>query len=156
LGDAAVSTIMSQLDTVVILSRTIASKGYYPAIDPILSSSSAVNRRMLGNEHYETVTKAIEFLHEHERLERIVAIVGETELSPDDQIIYQRAKKIINYVTQPFYTTSSQTGKKGASVPKNKTVHDMRLIVAGEVDHIEADKFMYIGSIDDAGILDQS
>lgn len=150
LSDVGVSSIIGHLDSVVILSRAIASRGYYPPVDPLLSSASSLSRKILGDDHYDTVTKALEILNNHQRLSRIVAIVGEAELSPYDQTLYQRAKKLINYMTQPFFTTQSQTGKKGAVVALNTTVKDVKTILSGEYDSVPAEKLMYVGSLQDA------
>jgi F-type H+/Na+-transporting ATPase subunit beta len=152
LSDVAVSAIISHLDAVVILSRPIASRGLYPPVDALLSSAGTLNKNVVGNEHYETATKALEMLNNHKRLSRIVAIVGETELSPFDQLIFSRAKKLINYFTQPFFTTEVQTGKKGAVVPRETTVKDVSLIMSGDLDPVPAEKFLYIGSIKDANL----
>lgn len=152
LSDVGVAAIMGHLDTVVILSRNIASRGYYPAIDPILSSSSALSKRVIGEDHYNIATQAVEMLNEHQRLSRIVAIVGEAELSPHDQLVYQRAKKILNYMTQPMFTTEIQTGKKGVYVEKEKTIRDVKSIISGQVDQIPAEKFMYIGDLVSANL----
>lgn len=155
LSDVGVAAILSHLDAQVILSRDRASRGYYPPIDALLSTSSTLNKKIVGEEHYETATRALEALNNHQRLSRIVAIVGEAELSPYDQQIYQRAKKLINYMTQPFYTTEAQTGKKGATVKREFTVKDVNAILSGKLDKVPEDKFMYIGSLKDAGLVDQ-
>lgn len=148
LSDVAVAAIISHLDAVVVLSRSLASRGFYPPIDPLLSSTSTMAKRTVGIDHYETATKALELLHNHQRLSRIVAIVGESELSPYDRLVFQRAKKIINYMTQPFATTQAQTGKKGIIVPREKTVADVKKIINGELDEIPPEKLLYIGSLD--------
>lgn len=155
LSDVGVAAIISHLDAVVILARPIASRGYYPPVDPLLSSSSTLNKNIVGEEHYEIATRALEMLHSHQRLSRIVAIVGEAELSPYDQLVFQRAKKLTNYMTQPFYTTESQTGKKGAEVPRATTVQDVNSIISGKVDQVPAEKFMYISSLAGAKLLDE-
>jgi F-type H+/Na+-transporting ATPase subunit beta len=150
LSDVGVAAILSHLDAQVILSRDRASRGFYPPIDPLVSTSSTLNKRIVGDVHYEVATRALETLNNHQRLSRIVAIVGEAELSPYDQLIYQRAKKLINYLTQPFFTTESQTGKKGVTVERNTTVKDVDMIISGKMDQVPAEKFLYIGSIADA------
>jgi F-type H+/Na+-transporting ATPase subunit beta len=149
LTDVGVVTIISHLDAVVILSRTIASRGFYPPVDPLLSSASTLNKNIVGAKHYETATKALEILTNYQRLQRIVAIVGEAELSPYDQFVFNRAKKLINYMTQPFYTTEAQTGKAGATVSRETTIDDVGKIISGEMDKIPAEKFMYIGGLED-------
>ncbi len=153
LSDIGVAAIISHLDAVVILSRPIASRGFYPPVDPILSSSSTLNKNIVGEDHYETATKAIEMLQNYQRLSRIVAIVGEAELSPYDQLIYQRAKRLTNYMTQPFHTTESQTGKKGVTVSREQTIADVKLILSGKMDAIPPEKFLYIGSLEEAKLI---
>jgi F-type H+/Na+-transporting ATPase subunit beta len=153
LSDVAVTAILSKLDAQVILSRDRASRGYYPSIDYLTSSSSTLNRRVVGDKHYEIATHALETLNEHQRLSRIVAIVGEAELSGTDQLTYRRAKKIINYFTQPFFTTEGQTGKKGAYVDVKTSVSDIEGILAGKYDQVPEEKFMNIGSLEEAKLL---
>ena len=153
LGDVGVTALMAHLDTAVILSRDIASRGFYPPIDPLKSSSTLLDRKIIGDKHYETVTKAIELLHSHQRLSRIVAIVGEAELAPYDQLIYQRANKLLNYMTQPFFTTESQTGKKGAYVKREDVIADVDQILAGKLDNVPVEKFKFIGSLAEANLV---
>ena len=151
-SDPAVTTIMSQLDSVLVLSRSIAARGFYPPIDVLRSSSTVINRRIIGETHYETVTKSLELLHTFERLSRFVAIVGEAELSPADQTLYARGQKLANFMTQPFYTIEVQTGRKGAWVSRERTIKDVGGIISGKYDGVPAEKFLYIGSIDETGI----
>lgn len=153
LSDVGVAAILSHLDAQVILSRDRASRGFYPPIDPLVSTSNTLNKRIVGDVHYEVATRALETLNNHQRLSRIVAIVGEAELSPYDQLVYQRAKKLINYLTQPFFTTESQTGKKGVTVERNTTVKDVDMIISGKLDQVPAEKFLYIGSLTEAGLI---
>ncbi len=153
LSDVGVAAILSHLDAQVILSRDRASRGFYPPIDALVSSSSTLNKRVVGDKHYEMATRALEALNNHQRLSRIVAIVGEAELSPADQQVYQRAKKLINYMTQPFFTTESQTAKKGVFVERLTVVEDVEAILGGTVDNVPDDKFMYIGSLKEAKLI---
>jgi hypothetical protein len=141
------------LDAVVILSRPIASRGFYPPVDALMSSASTLKKTIVGIDHYEAATKAIEMLQNYQRISRIVAIVGEAELSPYDQLVYQRAKKLVNYMTQPFFTTQSQTGKKGVTVTREQTIRDVQMIITGKLDAVPAEKFLYIGSIEEANLL---
>lgn len=154
LSDVGVAAILSHLDAQVILSRDRASRGFYPPIDPLISTSATLNKRIVGEEHYEVATRALETLNNYQRLTRIVAIVGEAELSPYDQLVYQRAKKLINYLTQPFFTTESQTGKKGVTVERLTAVKDVDMIISGKLDQVPAEKFLYIGSLADAKLID--
>lgn len=150
--DQGVNAIMSSLDTAVVLSRSVAQLGIYPPVDLFQSSSSTLSKNFLGEEHFQTVTLFQKLLDNYNRLSHIVAIVGQSELSPEDQILFERTKKIINYLTQPFFMTEDQTGRKGIYVPKNSTIKDIKLILSGALDQIPEDKFLYIGSLRDINI----
>lgn len=150
-ADPAVTTIMSQLDSVLILSRNIASRGLYPPIDVLRSSSTVVNKRIVGQKHYDAVTRALELLHTQERLSHFVAIVGESELSTQDRTLFQRGQKLINYMTQPFYTTEVQTGRPGKWVNREKTIEDVAAIISGKYDRLGSEKFLYLGSLEEIG-----
>lgn len=152
LSDAGVATILSRLDGAIILSRTIASRGFYPAVDPLLSASKTLNADIVGKDHYEVATQAREVLNQHKSLTRIVAIVGESELSAYNQLVYHRAKKLLNYLTQPFVTAEVQTGRKGATVEREITIEDIKKIIGGKVDQVPDEKFFNIGSLKEAGI----
>jgi F-type H+-transporting ATPase subunit beta len=152
LSDAGVATILARLDGVIILSRQIASKGFYPCVDPLLSASKTLHPDIVGPEHYEIATQAREVLNQHKSLSRIVAIVGESELSAYNQLVYHRAKKLLNYLTQPFATAEVQTGRKGATVERKTTITDIQTIISGKVDQVPDEKFFNIGSIQEAGI----
>lgn len=151
--DAGVNAIMSLVDTSIVLSRSVAQKGVYPPIDLLQSSSATLTKAFLGEEHFSALTQFQQLLANYDRLSHIVAIVGESELSPENRLLYNRAKKIINYMTQPFFMTEAQSGKKGAYVSRVNAVKDITLILSGNLDNIDAEKFMYIGSLKDAGIL---
>lgn len=147
LTDAGVNTIMSFLDTAVVLSRSVAQMGYYPPLDIAQSSSSTVNKELLGEEHYSVLTRFQKLYLRYQELAHIVAIIGEAELSQTDRAIYNRVKKVINYLTQPFFATESQTGEKGLYVEKNTTVADIKQILSGGTDAIPAERFLFIGDI---------
>ncbi len=153
LSDPAVNAAMSYVDSVVILSREVAQRGHYPPIDPIRSSSTILKKEIVGLKHFETATEAIEVLNRFERLARVAAIIGEAELSPHDRLIYQRAKQLLNYLTQPFFVTEKQSSRLGVLVPKEKTVRDIKLILKGDFDEVPNERFLYIGSLDDTGML---
>lgn len=150
LFDPGVAAIMSHLDSVLVLSRNISARGLYPPVDVLRSSSTILTRRVIGDLHYETVTKALETLASYERLSRFAAIVGEAELSSSDRLQFNRAKKLTNYMTQPFFTTEAQTGRPGVFVPRLKTVNDVSRIISGALDDVPAEKLLYIGSLDEA------
>jgi len=151
LTDPGITTIMSHLDSVVVLSRDIASRGIYPALDPLRSTSELINREVIGDEHYEAVTAAQELLVEHEHLSRIVSIVGEEELSAKEQLTYQRGKKLTYYMTQPFFSTEAQTGRKGVYIPRTQTVADVKAIMYGKVDVVDTQKLLYISTLNEIG-----
>lgn len=151
--DAGVNAIMSLLDTSIVLSRSNAQKGMYPPIDLSQSTSATLTKAFLGEEHFNALTQFQQLLANYTQLSHIVAIVGESELSPENQILYNRTKKIINYLTQPFFMTETQSGRKGAYVLKNTTVKDIIMILSGSLDNIPTEKFMYIGSLKDGGIV---
>lgn len=152
ISDAGVVAVMSLLDNAIVLSRSVAQKGIYPPIDLFQSSSSTVSKSFLGEVHFKALTEFQKLLENYNKLSHIVAIVGEEELSPENRILYNRTKKIINYLTQPFFMTEKQTGKKGVYVPRETTVKDITMILSGSLDNIPAEKFMYIGSLQDAKI----
>ena len=127
-----------------------AQQGIYPPVDLFQSSSSANSKVFLGEEHFEALTSFQQILDNYNRLSHIVAIVGESELSAENRILYNRTKKVINYLTQPFFMTEEQTGRKGVYVDRNTTVQDIVLILSGKLDNIPAEKFLYIGSLKEA------
>lgn len=151
--DAGVNAVMSLLDTSIVLSRSVAQKGIYPPIDLFQSSSSTLSKAFLGEVHFKALTEFQKLLENLNSLSHIVAIVGEEELSSENRILYGRTKKIINYLTQPFFMTEEQTGRKGVITNRTTTVNDITMILSGKLDNIPAEKFMYIGSLADGGIL---
>lgn len=150
--DAGVITVMSFLDNAIVLSRSVAQKGLYPPIDLIQSSSSGISESFLGSLHFNVLTQFQQLLENYNNLSHIVAIVGEAELSMENRILYERTKKIINYLTQPFFTTERQTGRKGVFVPKETTIKDIELMLSGKLDNVPSDRLLFIGSLKDAGI----
>ncbi len=151
--DAAVTTIMSFLDTAIVLSRGLAQEGLYPPIDFSQSSSSTFSKQLLGETHFEALTDFQRLLENYAKLSHIVAIVGESELSVENRLLYQRTQKIINYLTQPFFMTENQTGSPGVYVPRDITVSDIEAILAGRLDNTPAEKLLYLGSLKDAGLI---
>lgn len=147
--DAAVNTIMSFLNSVIVLSRSITQLGIYPPVDLQLSSAS-VSRNAVGPEHFEVLTAFRQMLDRYNQLSHIVAIMGESELSTADQTLFSRVKKVVNYLSQPFFVTEDQTGRKGVYVKREDTVADIKAILSGRFDEIPAEKFMYIGTIKEA------
>ncbi len=153
LTDPGVTAISAFLDSSIVLSRQAAAMGLYPPIDLSASSTSALSKTYLGVDHFETLTQFQLLMDNYNKLSHIVSIVGEAELSPEDQILYQRTKKIINYLTQPFFVTEAQTGRKGVFVQRETAIQDIRLILSGRLDQVPPEKFLYIGSLHDAKII---
>lgn len=149
--DQGVNAIFPYLDSTVVLSRNVYQEGRLPAIDIFQSTSSAMDPAVVGTFHYETVLSAQNLLKQAVALERIVALVGESELSPEDQRIYQRAKKIKNFMTQSFFVVAEQTGRAGVYVPAKTTVSDVHDILTGVYDGVAEEKFLFIGSTKEIG-----
>ena len=143
--DQGVQAIFPFLDSTVILSRAVYQEGHLPAIDLISSTSANLNPEMVGELHNEMVPRAQSLLKEALELERIVSLVGEAELSPDDKLKYKRSLKLKNYMTQNFYVAQSQTGRPGVYVPRLTTVSDTNDIISGKYDDVSEEKFLFIG-----------
>lgn len=148
-NDPAVTAITSFFDTAIVLSRNVAQHNIYPPIDLSASSTSALKRSIVGSEHFEVAIAFQKMLSEYNSLVHIVAIVGEAELSSQDRLLYQRTKKIINFLTQPFFMTEAQSGKRGVYVERTQAVADIQSIISGKLDNIPEEKFMYIGTLKD-------
>lgn len=149
--DQAVQSVFSHLDSVVVFSRDVYQQHLLPAIDPLTSYSSALNPQTVGELHYQTAREAQALLKHAVSFERIVSLVGESELSPEDRALYRRAKKIRNYLTQRFLVMEDQTGLPGRYVPLKTTINDVNRILAGRVDHLPEETFLYIGGLEELG-----
>ena len=147
--DQAVQAVMPYLDSIIVISREIYQQGLLPAVDILSSTSSALTPKIVGQEHYDTASAALSLLKKATSLERIVTLVGEGELSANDKVTYLRAKKLRNFMTQNFFVTKAQTGKEGASFSREQIVKDTKSILEGKHDDIDADKFLYIGTLSD-------
>lgn len=145
--DRGVQSIFPYLESVIVLSRNLYQEGLLPAVDIINSTSVNLTLELVGKKHFDAVIKAKAILKQAESLERIVSLVGESELSFDDQVIYKRAKKIKNYMTQSFFVASNQKEKKGSYVAVKDAVSDLSQIIEGKVDNIPEDKFRFIGTL---------
>jgi len=148
--DHGVQSIFPYLDSMVTLSRLVYQEGRMPAVDILSSASAALNPAVVGQRHYETVVGAQIMLKKAESLERMVALVGESELSPENQLLYKRAKKLKNFMTQSFYVAEEQTGRKGVYVPLKDTVEGVAAIITGKYDQIPDTRFMFIGRAEEA------
>ncbi len=151
--DAGVNTIISFLDTAIVLSRSIAQLGIYPPIDLTLSATSTISKEIIGKQHYDVLTDFQRLLEHYNKLSHIVDIIGEQELSTEDQILLNRTKKIINYLTQPFFVAEAQTRKKGVYVTRQQTIADIQLILSGKLDSLDTEKFQNIGGLHEAKLI---
>lgn len=147
LFDQGVQAIFPYLDSTVVLSRNVYQEGKLPAIDLLSSTSANLSTEFVGQEHYDAALHAQSLLKQAVGLERIVSLVGESELSEDDRVVYERARKLRNYMTQSFFVAEKQTGRPGKYVPIKKTVEDVRGILEGKFDHFEEDKFLFLGDL---------
>lgn len=147
--DQGVQSVFPYLDSMLYFSRQIYQEGRMPAIDLISSTSSGLSPDVVGETHYTVVLEALSLLKKSLSLEHIVSLVGESELTADDKIIYLRAKKLRNYMTQSFFVASTQTGRPGTYVPAKATVKDVKRIIDGEFDAVSEEKFMYIGTLEE-------
>jgi F-type H+-transporting ATPase subunit beta len=149
LTDAGVQAIFPYLDSNIILSRSVYQEGRFPAVDILSSTSSSLNPDIVGDLHYQVATDAQALLKKAVSLDRIVSLIGESELSADDQVIYKRAKMLKNYMAQYFTVVEAQTGKKGVFVPVKDTVQDVKAILEGKVDSLQPEDLLYIGTLKD-------
>lgn len=148
LTDPAPATTFAHLDGTVVLSRQLASLGIYPAIDPLLSSSTALTPEVVGEEHYEVANKVKQVLQRYQDLQDIIAILGIEELSDEDKTVVYRARKIQRFLSQPFNVAEVFTGVKGAYVSREETVRGFKEIVEGKHDDKPENAFYMKGGID--------
>jgi len=149
LTDSGVQAIFPYLDSGIILSRKVYQEGRFPAIDFLSSNSSALNAETVGEEHYQAALDAQAVLKKAVSLERIVSLIGESELSVQDQILYKRAKMLKNYMTQNFTVVEAQTEKKGVQISVKDAVGDVRAILDGKTDSLLPEDLLYIGTLKD-------
>ena len=150
IADQGVQAIFPYLDSIIVLSRNVYQQGFLPAVD-IMSSgySKALTPAIVGEKHYSAAIEAQQLLKKASSLDRIVSLIGESELSVEDQITYRRAQKLRAYMTQSFFTAEKQTGRKGVFVPAKDTIDDAIGIMHGAFDELTVDKFMFIGSLNE-------
>jgi F-type H+/Na+-transporting ATPase subunit beta len=149
LTDSGVQAIFPYLDSGIILSRKVYQEGRFPAVDILASNSSALNSETVGEKHYQAALDAQAMLKKAVSLERIVSLIGESELSVADQIVYKRAKMLRNYMTQNFTVVETQTEKKGVQIPVKNVVEDVRAILDGKTDVLQPEDLLYIGDLRD-------
>jgi F-type H+/Na+-transporting ATPase subunit beta len=144
--DQAVQSIFSYLDSTVTFSRDVYQQNLLPAVDILSSHSSILTPGIVGEKHYGTSLRAQSLLKRALKLERIVSLIGESELTPEDRILYKRAKILRNFMTQPFYVMEEQTGIPGAYVSREDTINDTARILDGAFDEFDANRFLYIAN----------
>ena len=150
LTDPSPATTFAHLDATVVLSRNIAELGIYPAVDPLDSTSRQLDPLILGQEHYDTTRAVQGVLQKYKELKDIIAILGMDELSEEDKLAVNRARKIQRYLSQPFYVAETFTGTPGKYVSLNETIKGFQAIVNGDYDHLPEQAFYMIGEISEA------
>ncbi|MGE8218156.1 MAG: F0F1 ATP synthase subunit beta [Stenotrophomonas acidaminiphila] len=150
LTDPSPATTFAHLDSTVTLSRSIASLGIYPAVDPLDSTSRQMDPQVIGNEHYETAQRVQQTLQKYKELKDIIAILGMDELSEEDKQAVSRARKIERFFSQPFHVAEVFTGSPGKYVPLKETIRGFKAIVDGEYDHLPEQAFYMVGGIEEA------
>ncbi|MGZ3633789.1 MAG: F0F1 ATP synthase subunit beta [Parachlamydiaceae bacterium] len=147
--DPAPANIFAHLDAATTLSRQIAELGIYPAVDPLTSSSRILDPDILGKDHYDVAREVQRILQRYKDLQDIIAILGMDELSEEDKLTVARARKIRNFLSQPFFVAETFTGKAGKFVPRQETIKGFKMIVSGEMDHIPEQAFYMVGPIEE-------
>jgi F-type H+-transporting ATPase subunit beta len=150
LTDPAPATSFAHLDATTVLSRSIAEKGIYPAVDPLDSTSRMLDPRIIGEEHYKTARDVQQVLQRYRALQDIIAILGMDELSEDDKITVARARKIERFLSQPFFVAEVFTGSPGKFVALEDTIKGFRGLVDGAYDHLPEAAFYMVGTIEEA------
>ncbi len=149
LTDPAPATAFSHLDATTVLSRQIAELGIYPAVDPLDSTSRILDPRTVGDEHYAVARRVQQYLQRYKDLQDIIAILGMDELSDEDKLIVQRARRIQRFFSQPFFVAEQFTGKAGRYVKLEDTIRSFKGLIAGEYDRIPEQCFLYCGAIEE-------
>ena len=150
LTDPAPATTFTHLDATTVLSRSIAEQGIYPAVDPLDSTSRILEEDIVGKEHYETARAVQEYLQKYNELQDIIAILGMDELSDEDKLVVNRARKMIRFLSQPMFVAEKFTGIKGVYVPLNETIKGFKEILAGKHDDLPEAAFYNVGNIESA------
>ena len=148
--DPAPHTTFAHLDATTVLAREIASLGIYPAVDPLTSTSRILDPRYVGDEHYRVARRVQEILQRYNDLQDIIAILGVDELSEDDKVIVNRARRIQRFLSQPFYVAEQFTGVAGKTVPLDETIASFDALAKGDYDHLPEQAFFNVGGIEEA------
>ncbi len=150
LTDPAPATSFAHLDATTVLSRAISEKGIYPAVDPLDSTSRILEPRIVGDEHYQTAREVQEILQRYKSLQDIIAILGMDELSEEDKLVVNRARKIERFLSQPFHVAEVFTGSPGVLVDLEDTIKGFKGLCAGDYDHLPEAAFYMVGTIEEA------
>ncbi len=150
LTDPAPATTFAHLDATTVLSRNIASQGIYPAVDPLESTSRILSADILGQEHYDVAREVQRILQRYQELMDIIAIMGMDELSDEDKMLVQRARKIQRFLSQPFHVSEKFIGIPGVYVPLSETIRGFKEIIEGKHDDLPESAFLFVGTIDEA------
>lgn len=150
LTDPAPATTFSHLDAKTVLSRSIASLGLYPAVDPLASSSNFLDPNIVGKEHYDVARRVQSILQRYKDLQDIIAILGMDELSEEDKLSVNRARRIRNFLSQPTHVAEKFSGIPGIFVHINDTVSSFKAILDGEGDYLPEEAFSYVGTFEEA------
>ena len=150
LTDPAPATAFAHLDATTVLSRAIVELGIYPAVDPLDSTSRALDPKIIGEEHYQVARNVQSILQRYKELQDIIAILGMDELGDEDKIIVNRARRIQRFLSQPFHVAEQFTGMEGKYVPLEKTVSDFKALCEGEYDDLPEQAFLLVGTIEEA------
>jgi F-type H+-transporting ATPase subunit beta len=150
LTDPAPATSFAHLDATTVLSRQIAEKGIYPAVDPLDSTSRVLEPRVVGEEHYAIARRVQEILQRYKSLQDIIAILGMDELSEEDKIAVARARKIERFLSQPFHVAEVFTGSPGVLVDLADTIRGFKGLCEGDYDHLPEQAFYMVGTMDEA------
>ena len=149
LTDPAPATTFSHLDAKTVLDRNTAALGIYPAVDPLDSTSNILDPNIVGEEHYNVAREVQKILQRYKELQDIIAILGMDELSDEDKVVVNRARRIRNFLSQPFHVAEGFSGFKGIYVPVKDTVESFRAILDGKYDSYPESAFLYVGTIED-------
>ncbi len=149
LTDPAPATTFAHLDATTVLARNIAAQGIYPAVDPLESTSRILSPEVVGEEHYEVAKEVQRVLQRYKELMDIIAIMGMDELSDDDKMLVQRARKIQRFLSQPFHVSEKFTGIEGTYVPLSETIRGFKAIIEGKCDDYPESAFLFAGTIDE-------
>ena len=149
LTDPAPATTFEHLDATTVLSRKVVEQGIYPAVDPLESSSRILQADIVGKEHYDTAQEVLQYLQKYKELQDIIAILGMEELSDEDKTIVARARRLRNFMAQPFHVAEQFTSIPGKYVPLKDTIKGFRAILDGEMDQYPESAFFNVGTIDD-------